>query len=853
MPHFLEQFFRKRDLKDNNVYVGDIHDTAGHKRAFICFLRGIMVFLASYATIFGLMDAFDLPFNRPLIIGFLFVISMSVAFLYLNKILFYAGYISILVVFTWQLVYLYLYANSGYQAITNVIYEHYSDFYKLLGLRQGQEFYSSRYETVTVALFFIGTFLALLLNVTISGYMNLLETMLITFPFLEIAFFIYEKPPLHCVLILISVYVCVAIQQASKHFRMQVKGRHTKEFLRFRKKNKIYYSYQSSAKGSLYTLLFSLVSVFAIGLCFSPLYYAEKPLTKPNVFRTEIDNMVKIYVESGVGGLFDRYDNVGGLGDGRLGGVSSVRPDFQTDLTVRFVPYNYDTVYLKAFTGSYYISNQWYEHSYSDTPEENVKELYLSDEEIYYYDTLYMPDTYASGKMEITNHDLAEKDVLFPYYSANGKTSFPLDSTMTINYSPYDSQNMLLSDEELEEEYEIYINNRCTDIPPDLHIFLMYYMLEHDIGRISDAYYPSSDTPSKEDINNYRLYAASEIYTHFMREFEYTMAPGSTPANEEFIYYFLNDQKKGFCAHFASAATMMLRAKGIPARYVEGYCIPVTLIAEGTAVPYDSLDEWYTGPTSLDEQGVIEVLVDDSYAHAWVEVYLEGYGFVPVEVTPASEDDSMGIPDVGGLFAGLFDINFNIAQLPESGESSGNNTLTTFGKLFIPSAAKTVALPLAIFVGILVLVAGGYGLFLSLREQIRLKKCINAGQYNEPIYKHFNTLSALLKKKFTTTKPLQRVYPDYPDNPLPDELCKLIDLYETYKRLPKQDRKRLNASDLSRLEKLTPAESPHAQEFERFVHLTERGLYSQKGLTSAEYEEYVLLMKSLHELIRKKP
>ena len=172
MPQWFEKRLRKKELEENSFYISDIHNTAGHPRFLICLARGILVFLASYATIIGVMDAFSLPFNRPAVIAFLFFISMTVALLYFRKILFYSGYILILIIFVRQLIYYYLYANSGYQAIVNVIYEQYSDYFKLSTLRQAQEFYTSRYETVTIALFFIGTFLALLLNVTISGYMN---------------------------------------------------------------------------------------------------------------------------------------------------------------------------------------------------------------------------------------------------------------------------------------------------------------------------------------------------------------------------------------------------------------------------------------------------------------------------------------------------------------------------------------------------------------------------------------------------------------------------------------------------------------------------------------------------------
>lgn len=86
-----------------------------------------------------------------------------------------------------------------------------------------------------------------------------------------------------------------------------------------------------------------------------------------------------------------------------------------------------------------------------------------------------------------------------------------------------------------------------------------------------------------------------------------------TPEGEDFVGYFLTESRTGYCMHFASAATLMLRSIGIPARYTSGYVADVKA-GERTAVP-------------------------DYNAHAWVEVYCDGYGWQPVEVTPGFEGD----------------------------------------------------------------------------------------------------------------------------------------------------------------------------------------------------------------------
>ena len=96
----------------------------------------------------------------------------------------------------------------------------------------------------------------------------------------------------------------------------------------------------------------------------------------------------------------------------------------------------------------------------------------------------------------------------------------------------------------------------------------------------------------------------------------YTQMPGLFPINEDPVEYFLFEGGEGYCQHFASAAILMYRLYGIPARYAAGYAIP---------------------PSSFSKQadGSYLAEVTDEAAHAWPEIFLEGYGWVPIEVTPS--------------------------------------------------------------------------------------------------------------------------------------------------------------------------------------------------------------------------
>ena len=92
---------------------------------------------------------------------------------------------------------------------------------------------------------------------------------------------------------------------------------------------------------------------------------------------------------------------------------------------------------------------------------------------------------------------------------------------------------------------------------------------------------------------------------------EYSLMTQRMPVGEEdFALWFLKESDTGYCVHFSSAATVLLRAAGIPARYVEGY-----------------LSEAVAGENCMVYAG---------NAHAWVEYYLPGLGWTVLDATPGN-------------------------------------------------------------------------------------------------------------------------------------------------------------------------------------------------------------------------
>lgn len=97
-----------------------------------------------------------------------------------------------------------------------------------------------------------------------------------------------------------------------------------------------------------------------------------------------------------------------------------------------------------------------------------------------------------------------------------------------------------------------------------------------------------------------------------MDDFKYTYNPGPLPVEidtpYEFLDYFIMDSQRGYCNSFATTLVLLCQAEGIPARLVNGYCVPC-----------------YSNKVTS---------VMNTMAHAYVEAYIEGLGWMVFDPTP---------------------------------------------------------------------------------------------------------------------------------------------------------------------------------------------------------------------------
>jgi hypothetical protein len=114
-----------------------------------------------------------------------------------------------------------------------------------------------------------------------------------------------------------------------------------------------------------------------------------------------------------------------------------------------------------------------------------------------------------------------------------------------------------------------------------------------------------------------RVRSILDYFTSPANGFVYSLAtaPGT---GDSYLLDFLR-LRRGYCEQYAGAMAVLVRAAGIPARVALGY-------TPGTRRPDGSRE------------------ITSSDAHAWVEVYFEGLGWVPFDPTPIAQGRQVALP-----------------------------------------------------------------------------------------------------------------------------------------------------------------------------------------------------------------
>ena len=306
-----------------------------------------------------------------------------------------------------------------------------------------------------------------------------------------------------------------------------------------------------------------------------------------------------------------------------------------------------DKMYIKGFYGAQYVGGKWINDG--DDFEKAVKEAGFDVEEV-------KKNISLMGKIGVENyfvynssHELYPMKATLEYLKKNNKVAYvpyfsdvyseidieggvyyEKDKELTkISYLLYqenlDYEKMgVTSVGEYQEEWEIWYEEYVCD---------NYLSLPGGMDGIKDI---AKDLMSNNNLqtiegvpgeNVLRARAANVVAEWMAKNMNYTTEPPSLPRNADPVEYFVSQSKEGYCMHYASAATLILREMGVPARYVSGYYVD--------ASGFKIADKDYMN------------IIMDNAAHAWVEVFLDGMGWIPLEVTTTYYDGRN--PNAGDL------------------------------------------------------------------------------------------------------------------------------------------------------------------------------------------------------------
>jgi protein-glutamine gamma-glutamyltransferase len=165
-----------------------------------------------------------------------------------------------------------------------------------------------------------------------------------------------------------------------------------------------------------------------------------------------------------------------------------------------------------------------------------------------------------------------------------------------------------------------------TDYPDEIrNFYLQLPKLDPKVQRLADEVTARGKNP----------YDKAALIESFLRSgYAYTldvnMPPGVDP-----LPYFLLQKRAGHCEYFASAMAVMLRAEGIPARFVTGFL-----------------------PGEYNDVGG-DYIIRASDAHAWVEVFFPRYGWITFDPTPPGGTMQHGLLARMALYWDWFQYNWN--------------------------------------------------------------------------------------------------------------------------------------------------------------------------------------------------
>ncbi len=694
------------EIIKNKSYNSGIH-IAQHNRitssnvpkltSYIRMLQVLFILFGLYGSIFSFITGLNIEVEkRPIFITMFLSTIYFYYILQLNKIIKYTIPITT-AVYLMAVFEFYKEIQNGFWHIENIYIEHLNDYFGLAIYPYIVGDYNPK-SVITIFLIFVTIILSFMLTSVILSNNIRGIYFFITLPIYALPIVVGIIPtPLPSILYFVCCICIIGMGTAMRKYNSKYSHKNKKDVKKRIKRNiglEKRFRYIIGFKiGVILGLILSIL--IGIAACILPKKSYEEKYNFADMKQKIQDEMMNLSFDK-VTKTIEKTDfsqiqifkeqtkfDFGGLNGGDLGDHGEVTFDNKKVLEVR-LPVSNDTIYLKGFVGSNYYGDKWDELTYSEKEEYldiakiwNGSDFLIGNQSAYFLsiigkldDNIYPSLRFHESEMTVRNVRTNKRYAYAPYITnfkeqnsmnlTNEEYVLPIKRRDEYTFSYYNLYNNLFlydGDKEYEEAAQFYSDHFVDDLVTnealkDLEDYRKYELSYRDFVYDTYTRLPAKGLDRlKQDINlmKYKTDASyslsdkiSYVRYYLWNNTSYSLKPGKLPSNKDYIEYFLYENKLGYCAHYASAATMMLRAMGIPARYAEGYVIKTSNMDKGNTVEEGK----YTIRGEDDAYNILikNVEVLDSNAHAWVEVYIDGYGWVPVECTPGysfSEDNEV--------------------------------------------------------------------------------------------------------------------------------------------------------------------------------------------------------------------
>lgn len=323
------------------------------------------------------------------------------------------------------------------------------------------------------------------------------------------------------------------------------------------------------------------------------------------------------------------YYGTAPLGNGEFTGD---KRNVQNDIALEVSMSNPQATYLRGYVGESYTSDRWSALPYATYKESRNLMFWLDNEDFNGLGQLGQADSLVNDTntidIQIEVKDANKKYAYLPYeysgenesllnwydsYITNGNfgrmKSYEFKAYENATGSWTDTAGKLFTSS-ADEKISEYLKDESWF---NEFVYENYtYLSTKEISLMQE--YIGDRGDQREGHIEYST-AIKKVRDYLNQNFIYTQDPG---LSQDAVMEDFFKNKKGYDTHFATAATFMFRYYGIPARYVEGYLV----------TPEDVKNAGEDGQMSISQQNV----------HAWVEIYIDGIGFVPIEVSPEYYD-----------------------------------------------------------------------------------------------------------------------------------------------------------------------------------------------------------------------